>query len=31
MPSVKEMRCWILLALVLLWATLAWTLYDQLT
>jgi hypothetical protein len=30
MPSAKEMRCWLVLGLVLLWATFAWTLYDQL-
>jgi hypothetical protein len=31
MPSAKEMRYWIVLGVLLLWATLAWTLYDQLT
>lgn len=30
MPSAKEMRCWIVLGLLLFWATLIWTLYDQL-
>jgi hypothetical protein len=31
MASEKEMRCWIVLGVLLLWATLAWMLYDQLT
>jgi hypothetical protein len=31
MPSAKEMRYWIVLGVLLLWATLAWMLYDQLT
>jgi hypothetical protein len=31
MPSAKEMRYWIMLGLVLFWATLAWTLSDHLT
>jgi hypothetical protein len=31
MPSAKEMRCWIVLGVLLLWATIAWMLYDQLT
>jgi hypothetical protein len=30
MPSAKEMRCWIVLGLLLFWASLAWTLYNQL-
>jgi hypothetical protein len=31
MPSAKEMRCWIILGLLLFWANLAWMFYDQLT
>jgi hypothetical protein len=31
MASKKEMQCWIVLGVLLLWATLAWMLYDQLT
>jgi hypothetical protein len=30
MPTAREMRGWIVLSLLLFWATLAWTLYDQL-